>query len=130
MRSSTCSPSSRRWRRAPSSAARWGTGVLSVVIGFVLASAFSAILVYAQELVPGRIGMISGLFFGFAFGIAGIGAAVLGQLADHTSIEFVYHICAYLPALGLLTAWLPAIETRRPLPPGVAQVGADAVPSG
>jgi FSR family fosmidomycin resistance protein-like MFS transporter len=87
------------------------TGLLSVVIGFVLASAFSAILVYAQELVPGRVGMISGLFFGFAFGIAGIGAAVLGRVADHTSIEFVYHICAYLPALGLLTAWLPALET-------------------
>jgi FSR family fosmidomycin resistance protein-like MFS transporter len=87
------------------------TGVLSVVIGFVLASAFSAILVYAQELVPGKVGMISGLFFGFAFGIAGIGAAVLGRVADHTSIEFVYHVCAYLPALGLLTAWLPALET-------------------
>jgi FSR family fosmidomycin resistance protein-like MFS transporter len=88
------------------------TGVLSVVIGFVLASAFSAILVYAQELVPGRVGMISGLFFGFAFGIAGIGAAVLGRVADHTSIEVVYHVCAYLPALGLLTAWLPAIEVH------------------
>jgi FSR family fosmidomycin resistance protein-like MFS transporter len=87
------------------------TGVLSVVIGFVLASAFSAILVYAQELVPGKVGMISGLFFGFAFGIAGIGAAVLGRVADHTSIDFVYHVCAYLPALGLLTAWLPALET-------------------
>jgi len=86
------------------------TGVLSVIIGFILASAFSAILVYAQELVPGKVGMISGLFFGFAFGIAGIGAAVLGQLADHTSIEFVYRLCAYLPALGLLTAWLPAME--------------------
>jgi FSR family fosmidomycin resistance protein-like MFS transporter len=87
------------------------TGVLSVVIGLILASAFSAILVYAQELVPGKIGMISGLFFGFAFGIAGIGAAVLGRLADGTSIEFVYRLCAYLPALGLLTAWLPDLET-------------------
>jgi FSR family fosmidomycin resistance protein-like MFS transporter len=86
------------------------TGVLSAVIGFILASAFSAILVYAQELVPGRVGLISGLFFGLAFGIAGIGAAALGQLADHTSIEFVYRLCAYLPALGLLTAWLPAGE--------------------
>jgi FSR family fosmidomycin resistance protein-like MFS transporter len=86
------------------------TGALSVLIGFILASAFSAILVYAQELVPGKVGLISGLFFGFAFGIAGIGAAVLGRLADHTSIEFVYRVCAYLPALGLLTAWLPAIE--------------------
>jgi FSR family fosmidomycin resistance protein-like MFS transporter len=89
---------------------RW-TGALSVLIGFVLASAFSAILVYAQELVPGRVGMISGLFFGLAFGVAGIGAAVLGEVADHTSIEFVYHVCAWLPALGLLTALLPDLET-------------------
>ena len=93
------------------------TGVLSVVIGFILASAFSAILVYAQELVPGRVGLISGLFFGLAFGIAGIGAAALGQLADHTGIEFVYRLCAYLPALGLLTAWLPELEL-----PGAARV--------
>ena len=106
------------------------TGVLSVVIGFILASAFSAILVYAQELVPGRVGMISGLFFGFAFGIAGIGAAVLGRLADRTSIEFVYHLCAYLPALGLLTAWLPNVETGARGEPAVpAEVGADAVPA-
>jgi FSR family fosmidomycin resistance protein-like MFS transporter len=90
------------------------TGVLSVIIGFILASAFSAILVYAQELVPGRVGLISGLFFGLAFGIAGIGAAALGQLADHTSIEFVYRLCAYLPALGLLTAWLPDVEVHGP----------------
>jgi FSR family fosmidomycin resistance protein-like MFS transporter len=89
------------------------TGVLSVVIGFVIASAFSAILVYAQELVPHRIGMISGLFFGFAFGMGGIGAAVLGKLADHTSIVYVYKLCAYLPALGLLTGLLPEIETTR-----------------
>jgi FSR family fosmidomycin resistance protein-like MFS transporter len=87
------------------------TAVLSVVIGVILASAFSAILVYAQELVPGRVGMISGLFFGFAFGMGGIGAAVLGWLADHTSIYFVYHVCAFLPALGLLTALLPKVET-------------------
>ena len=87
------------------------TGVLTVLIGVILASAFSAILVYAQELLPGRVGMISGLFFGFAFGIAGIGAAVLGWLADATSIEFVYRICAYLPALGLLTAFLPDLES-------------------
>ena len=86
------------------------TGVLSAVIGFILASAFSAILVYAQELVPGKVGMISGLFFGLAFGTAGIGAAALGRLADHTSIEYVYHLCSYLPALGLLTAWLPNVE--------------------
>jgi FSR family fosmidomycin resistance protein-like MFS transporter len=87
------------------------TGVLTVLIGVILASAFSAILVYAQELLPGRVGLISGLFFGFAFGIAGIGAAVLGRLADATSIEFVYRLCAYLPALGLLTALLPDIES-------------------
>jgi FSR family fosmidomycin resistance protein-like MFS transporter len=89
------------------------TGVLSVIIGFVIASAFSAILVYAQELVPGRVGMISGLFFGLAFGMGGIGAAVLGKLADSTSIVFVYHVCAYLPAIGLLTGLLPDIEPRR-----------------
>jgi FSR family fosmidomycin resistance protein-like MFS transporter len=83
------------------------TSVLTVIIGVVLASAFSAILVYAQELVPGRVGTISGLFFGLAFGIAGIGAAVLGRLADATSISFVYQICAFLPAIGLLTAFLP-----------------------
>jgi FSR family fosmidomycin resistance protein-like MFS transporter len=83
------------------------TGVLSIIIGFVIASAFSAILVYAQDLVPGRVGMISGLFFGFAFGMGGIGAAVLGKLADMTSIIFVYKVCAYLPAIGLLTGLLP-----------------------
>ncbi|HWF05227.1 MAG TPA: MFS transporter, partial [Candidatus Angelobacter sp.] len=83
------------------------TEVLSVVIGVVLASAFSAILVYAQELVPGRVGMISGIFFGFAFGMGGIGAAVLGQIADATSIEFVYRVCSFLPLIGLLTAFLP-----------------------
>ena len=86
------------------------TGVLSVIIGLVIASAFSAILVYAQELVPGRIGLISGLFFGLAFGMGGIGAAVLGKLADMTSIVFVYHVCAFLPAIGLLTGLLPDIE--------------------
>jgi MFS transporter, FSR family, fosmidomycin resistance protein len=83
------------------------TGVLSVIVGLVLASAFPAILVYAQELVPGRVGMISGLFFGFAFGMGGIGAAILGRIADATSILFVYKICAYLPALGLLAGFLP-----------------------
>jgi MFS transporter, FSR family, fosmidomycin resistance protein len=86
------------------------TGVLSVVIGFVIASAFSAILVYGQDLLPGRVGTISGLFFGFAFGMGGIGAAVLGRLADVTSIIFVYKLCAYLPALGLLTAFLPTLR--------------------
>lgn len=89
------------------------TGVLSVVIGFVIASAFSAILVYAQDLVPGRVGMISGLFFGFAFGLGGIGAAVLGELADMTSIVFVYKVCAYLPAIGLLTGFLPDLHHRQ-----------------
>ncbi|WP_433972379.1 MFS transporter [Tunturiibacter lichenicola] len=89
------------------------TGVLSVVIGFVIASAFSAILVYAQELVPGRVGMISGLFFGFAFGMGGIGAAVLGKLADATSVVYVYKVCAYLPAIGLLTGFLPNLERKR-----------------
>ena len=86
------------------------TGVLSVIIGLILASAFSAILVYAQELVPGKVGTISGLFFGFAFGMGGIGAALLGQLADATSIETVYWVCAYLPLIGLLTAFLPTIR--------------------
>jgi MFS transporter, FSR family, fosmidomycin resistance protein len=89
------------------------TVVLSVVIGVILASAFSAILVYAQELVPGNVGLISGLFFGLAFGVAGIGAAVLGRLADHTDIVFVYRLCSYLPAVGLLTALLPNIEGAR-----------------
>jgi len=83
------------------------TGALTVVIGLILASAFSAILVYAQELVPGRVGMISGLFFGFAFGMAGIGSAVLGRLADQTSISFVFQVCSFLPFIGLLTAFLP-----------------------
>lgn len=86
------------------------TAVLSVIIGLILASAFSAILVYAQELVPGKVGAISGLFFGFAFGMGGIGAALLGQLADATSIETVYQVCAFLPLIGLLTAFLPEIR--------------------
>lgn len=89
------------------------TGVLTVIIGLVLSSAFSAILVYAQELLPGKIGMVSGLFFGLAFGTAGIGAAFLGKLADTTSINLVYQICAFLPAIGLLTAFLPNIEPAR-----------------
>ena len=89
------------------------TAVLSVIIGLILASAFSAILVYAQELIPGRVGMISGLFFGFAFGMGGLGAAALGRLADATSITFVYQVCAYLPAIGMLTAFLPNLERRR-----------------
>jgi FSR family fosmidomycin resistance protein-like MFS transporter len=83
------------------------TTVLTVVIGLVLASAFSAIIVYAQELVPGRTGVIAGLFFGFAFGMGGLGAAVLGELADHIGIEAVYRICAWLPAIGLVAWFLP-----------------------
>ena len=89
------------------------TEILSVAIGLILASAFSVIVVYAQELVPGKVGMISGLCFGFAFGMAGLGAAVLGWLADLTSINFVYQVCSYLPALGLLAAFLPNIERPR-----------------
>lgn len=84
--------------------------VLSLVIGLVLASAFSAILVYAQELVPGKVGMIAGLFFGLAFGISGIAAAALGTLADHTSMDFVFNLCGYLPLLGLLAAFLPNLR--------------------
>ncbi|MEO7041362.1 MAG: MFS transporter [Gemmatimonadaceae bacterium] len=86
------------------------TEILSVLIGLVLASAFSAIIVFAQELVPHKVGTISGLFFGLAFGVGGIGAAFLGQLADHTSIYFVYNICSYLPAFGLLTWFLPDMK--------------------
>lgn len=89
------------------------TSILTIVIGLVIASAFSAILVYAQELVPGRVGAISGVFFGLAFGVAGIGAAMLGRIADATSITFVYQICAYLPAIGLLTAFLPNLESPK-----------------
>ncbi|MFA5245481.1 MAG: MFS transporter [Pedobacter sp.] len=89
------------------------TIILTIPIGLILASAFSAILVYAQELFPGKVGMISGLFFGFAFGMAGIGSAVLGQLADQTSIEYVYQVCAYLPLIGLITAFLPNIGKVR-----------------
>ncbi|HLT42926.1 MAG TPA: MFS transporter, partial [Sphingobacteriaceae bacterium] len=89
------------------------TAVLSIIIGFIISSAFSAILVYAQELLPGKVGMVSGLFFGFAFGVAGVASALLGQLADKTSIEYVYHICSYLPLLGIVAAFLPNIETKR-----------------
>jgi FSR family fosmidomycin resistance protein-like MFS transporter len=84
------------------------TTILSILIGLILASAFSAILVYAQELVPGKVGTISGLFFGLAFGMAGIGAAFLGHLADLTNITYVYRVCSFLPAIGLLAGFLPA----------------------
>ena len=87
------------------------SAVLTAIIGLVLASAFSAILVYAQDLLPGKIGTVSGLFFGLAFGMGGVGAAILGQLADRTSIDFVYHVCSFLPALGILTVFLP--DTNR-----------------
>ena len=86
------------------------TSLLTVIIGLILASAFSAILVYAQEMVPGRVGLISGIFFGLAFGMAGMGAAALGRLADLTSIETVYKVCSFLPLIGLLTAFLPDIK--------------------
>ena len=86
------------------------TAVLTVCIGFILSSAFAAILVYAQELMPGRVGTVAGLFFGFAFGVAGLGAALLGELADMTSITFVYHVCSFLPAIGLLAYFLPQTE--------------------
>ena len=88
------------------------TAVLTVPIGIILASAFSAILVYAQELIPGKVGMISGLFFGFAFGMGGVGSALLGALADRTSIEYVYSICAFLPLIGLITGFLPDIGRK------------------
>ena len=84
------------------------TGVLTILIGLILASAFSAIVVYAQDLMPGRVGMVAGLFFGLAFGMAGLGAAVLGKLADLTSIEYVYRLCSFLPLIGLLAAFLPS----------------------
>lgn len=90
-----------------------GTIVLAIVIGLVLASAFSAILVYATDLVPGKVGLIAGMFFGFAFGMAGIASAFFGWLADRTSIEFVFQVCAYLPLIGLITGFLPNIEGKR-----------------
>jgi MFS transporter, FSR family, fosmidomycin resistance protein len=93
------------------------TAILTVFIGFILASAFSAILVYAQELLPGKVGMISGLFFGFAFGMGGLGSALLGILADHKGIIYVYQVCAFLPLIGLLTGFLPNIRGRKHLKP-------------
>jgi FSR family fosmidomycin resistance protein-like MFS transporter len=89
------------------------TGVLVVLIGFVFSSAFSAIVVFAQELVPGRVGLIAGMFFGFAFGFGGIGAAVLGVFADREGIEFVYRVCSFMPLLGLLTIFLPKLPSHR-----------------
>jgi FSR family fosmidomycin resistance protein-like MFS transporter len=89
------------------------TGILTVLIGLILSSAFSAILVYAQELIPGKVGMISGLFFGFAFGVAGVAAAMLGKVADKTSIDFVYRMCAFMPAIGVLAYFLPNLEPAK-----------------
>ncbi len=88
------------------------TVTFTVLIGLILSSAFSAILVYAQELIPGKVGMVSGLFFGLAFGMGGLGAALLGVLADHTSIEFVYRVIAFLPLIGMVTAFLPKVRRR------------------
>jgi FSR family fosmidomycin resistance protein-like MFS transporter len=88
------------------------TGVLSVVIGTIISSAFPAILVYAQELLPKKLGMVSGLFYGFAFGMGGLGSALLGNLADHTSIDYVYHICAYLPLIGVIALFLPNLKKK------------------
>ncbi len=89
------------------------TTILSVAIGVIMASAFSAILVYAQELLPGKVGLVSGLFFGFAFGIAGIGSALLGHLADKNSIAYVFKVCSFLPLLGLVTGFLPNIKSAK-----------------
>jgi FSR family fosmidomycin resistance protein-like MFS transporter len=89
------------------------TGILTVAIGLILSSAFTAILVYAQDLMPGRVGMVAGMFFGFSFGLGGLGAAALGQIADWTSIDTVYRLCSFLPLIGLLTAFLPNIERSR-----------------
>ncbi len=91
------------------------TSILTVFIGLILSSAFSAILVYAQELIPGKVGMIAGLFFGLAFGMGGIGSAVLGNLADHTSIQFVFKVCAFLPLIGIVAGLLPEVEKKRSL---------------
>src|SRR5688572_26592874 len=102
------------------------TGVLSVPIGLILASAFPAIVVYGQELIPFRVGTVAGLFFGLAFGLGGIGAATLGRIADATSIEFVFLLCSFLPALGLLAGFLPSIESARETP---APAAADAAPT-
>ncbi len=90
------------------------TTVLTIIIGLILSSAFSAILVFAQELIPGKVGMVSGLFFGFAFGMGGLGAALLGLLADRTSVAFVYQAVAYLPLLGIVAVWLPKSTQRQP----------------
>ena len=86
---------------------------MSIFIGLIISSAFSAILVYAQELLPGKVGMIAGLFFGLAFGIAGIASAVLGNIADDRGIEYVYHVCSWLPLIGIVTGFLPNLGKRK-----------------
>jgi len=96
----------------PYADAAW-TSVLVFIIGLTIASAFSAILVFAQELLPGRVGTVSGLFFGLAFGVGGIGAALLGELADVRGIEYVYNVCSFLPLIGLLTVFLPDLRGGR-----------------
>ena len=90
-----------------------GTCIMSIFIGLIISSAFSAILVYAQELLPGKVGMIAGLFFGLAFGIAGIASAVLGNIADDRGIEYVYHVCSWLPLIGIVTGFLPNLGKRK-----------------
>lgn len=103
------------------------TGPLVVIIGLILASAFPAIVVFAQELAPGKVGMMSGLLFGFSFGMGGLGAAILGVLADKTGIETVYRLCAFLPAIGLLAAFLPKIDKHPPLAPTTSGLEPEAV---
>ena len=85
-----------------------GTVINSIAVGLIISSAFSAMIVYAQELTPGNVGAVAGLFFGLSFGLGGVGAALLGMLADKTSLTFVYHVCAFLPAVGLLGGFLPS----------------------
>src|SRR5690606_38868094 len=89
------------------------TGTLAVLVGLILSSAFSAILVFAQELLPGKVGMISGMFFGFAFGIVGLCSAVLWYVADQSSIDFVYRICSYLPLMGIVAYFLPDLKHKK-----------------
>jgi len=98
------------------------TSIFTVFIGLILSSAFAAILVYAQELLPGKLGLISGLFYGLAFGMGGLGSAVLGALADKTSINYVYQLCAYLPLIGILTGFLPNINSRKKIDTTVQRV--------
>jgi FSR family fosmidomycin resistance protein-like MFS transporter len=99
-------------------------GVLSVPIGLILASAFPAIVVYAQDLLPGRTGMVAGLFFGLAFGTASVGAAVLGWLADHVGIRAIYELCAFLPLIGLLAWFLPDVHKYDTTPVSAEPAGA------